>query len=266
MDKHNHLNNPTMRKKLVIGNWKMHLNTHQASLYVHKLADTIPAQREVEVVLAPNFLVLQSLSLQVNHRQFKLAAQNCYWRDEGAFTGEVSATMLHGLTQYVIVGHSERRHIFNEHDKDIRHKVAAVVRNKMKPVLCVGETAAERADGETSHVIHDQLVSGLLNVTSEEIPEIVIAYEPVWAIGTGDNAHPEDVAEVAKLIRKQIASLYGKSAADSVRILYGGSVKAENSRDYARTGAIDGFLVGGASLDAHEFAGIVDSVREKKGK
>jgi len=255
-----------MRKKLVIANWKMNLNTHQASLLLHKLADTVPVQREVEIVLAPNFLVLQSLSLQVNHRQFKLAAQNCYWRDHGAYTGEVSATMLHGLTQYVLVGHSERRHIFGEHDKDVRHKVAAVIRNKMKPVLCVGETAAERADGETAHVIHDQLVSGLLNVTSEEIAEIVVAYEPVWAIGTGDNANASDVSDVAKLIRKQIASLYGKATADAVRVLYGGSVKAENASDYIASEAIDGFLVGGASLNAQEFAGIIQATRNKNAK
>jgi triosephosphate isomerase len=133
----------------------------------------------------------------------------------------------------------------------------------MTPVLCVGETAAERADGESAHVIHDQLVSGLLNVTSEEVAGIVIAYEPVWAIGTGDNALPSDVADVVKLIRKQVSSLYGKATADAVRILYGGSVKAENSNDYARNGGVDGFLVGGASLDAHEFAGIVESAREK---
>lgn len=255
-----------MRKKIVIANWKMHLNTHQASLLTHKLADAIPVQREVDIVLAPNFLVLQSLSLQVNYRQFKLAAQNCYWRDEGAYTGEVSATMLHGLTQYVLVGHSERRHIFNEHDKDVRHKVAAVIRNKMRPVLCIGETAAERADGETAHVIHDQLVSGLLNVTSEEIGDIIIAYEPVWAIGTGDNALPTDVVTVAKLIRKQISSLYGKAAAASVRVIYGGSVKSANASGYIDNDVIDGFLVGGASLNAHEFAGIVESTRAKNAK
>jgi triosephosphate isomerase len=174
--------------------------------------------------------------------------------------------MLHGLTQYVLVGHSERRHIFGEHDKDVRHKVAAVIRNKMRPVLCIGETAAERTDGETTHIIHDQLVSGLLNVTSEEIKEIVIAYEPVWAIGTGDNASADDVDNVAKLIRKQIASLYGKTAAAEVRILYGGSVKAENAGEYAKSDVIDGFLVGGASLNAQEFAGIVEATRAKSTK
>jgi triosephosphate isomerase len=265
MEKHNH-NQELMRKKIVIANWKMHLNTHQASLLLHKLAETIPVQREVDIVLVPNFLVLQSLSLQVNYRQFKLGAQNCYWRDEGAYTGEVSATMLHGLTQYVLIGHSERRHIFNEHDKDVRHKVAAVIRNKMKPVLCIGETAAERAEGETNHVIHDQLVSGLLNVTSEEIGDITIAYEPVWAIGTGDNALPSDVENVAKLIRKQVSSLYGKTAAANVRVLYGGSVNAENAAGYVKNDNVDGFLVGGASLNAHEFAGIVESTRAKNAK
>lgn len=251
------------RKKLIVANWKMHLNTHQASLYLHKLSELIPVKRSVEVVLAPNALALQSLSLQVDHRQFKLAAQNCYWRDEGAFTGEISATMLRGVTQYVIIGHSERRHVFNEHDKDIRHKVAAVIRNSMKPILCIGETAAERSNDETLHVIHDQLVSGLLNVTSEEIKDIVIAYEPVWAIGTGDSARPDDVREVVKAIRKQIRSLYGRAAADDIHILYGGSTNAENAASYLEIEGVDGFLVGGASLKAKEFASIVETAALK---
>ena len=247
------------RKKLIAANWKMNLNTHQASLYLHKLSTLIPVRRNVEVVLAPSMLALQSLSVQVDHRQFKLAAQNCYWRDEGAFTGEVSATMLRGVAQYVIIGHSERRHIFNEHDKDIRHKVAAVIRNNMQPILCIGETAAERSNNETLHVIHDQIVSGLLNVTSEEIKDIVIAYEPVWAIGTGVSAHPEDVAAATKAIRKQIRSLYGKSAAEQVRVLYGGSVTAETAGGYLSVEGVDGLLVGGASLKAKEFASIVEN-------
>lgn len=251
------------RKKLIAANWKMNLNTHQASLYLHKLSTLIPVRRNVEVVLAPNMLALQSLSIQVDHRQFKLAAQNCYWRDEGAFTGEVSATMLRGVVQYVIIGHSERRHIFHEHDRDVRHKVAAVLRNNMKPILCIGETASERADGETMHVIHDQIVSGLLNVTSEEVKDIVIAYEPVWAIGTGNSARPEDVQEVVKVIRKQIRALYGRQAADDVRVLYGGSTTADNAPGYLQVKGVDGFLVGGASLKAKEFASIVQSAHAK---
>lgn len=249
------------RKKLIVANWKMNLNTHQASLYLHKLSTLIPVRRNVEVVLAPSMLALQSLSIQADHRQFKLAAQNCYWRDEGAFTGEVSATQLRGVAQYVIIGHSERRHIFNEHDKDIRHKVAAVIRNRMKPILCIGETAVEHSNNETLHVIHDQLTSGLLNVTSEEIKNIVIAYEPVWAIGTGVSAHPEDVASATKEIRKQIRFLYGKTAAEDVQILYGGSVTAETSPGYLSVDGVDGLLVGGASLKAKEFASIVENAR-----
>lgn len=247
-----------MRKKLIVGNWKMHLNTHQASLYLHKLSEVVGTHRDVEAVLCPNFLVLQSLSLQVNRRQFKLGAQNCYWRDEGAYTGEISATMLHGLVDYVIIGHSERRHVFGEHDKDIRHKVQAVIRNKMKPILCIGETAHERIAGETMHVIHDQLTSGLLNVTSDETKDIVIAYEPVWAIGTGEPVKPADLAAVTAAIRKQVKALYGVKASEEIRILYGGSVNADNAASFVTVDGVDGFLIGGASLKANEFASIVE--------
>lgn len=253
-----------MSKTLIVGNWKMYHNTHQASMLLHRLSEKIKTHTDVEIVIAPNFLVLQSLSLQVNHRQFKLAAQNCEWRDEGAYTGEVSATMLHGLVKYVIVGHSERRHIYGEHHVDIRKKVQAVIRNNMQPILCIGETAAERTDGETKHVIHDQLVSSLANVTSDEIGSVAIAYEPVWAIGTGQSALPDDVAHAVALIRKQITSLYGKAAADAVRILYGGSVHGDNAADYLALPGIDGLLVGGASIKADEFARIASSAHRRE--
>jgi triosephosphate isomerase len=252
-----------MTKKLIVANWKMNLNMHEASLFVHRLAKEVAIHNDVEVVLCPNLLTLQSLSLQINHRQFKLGAQNAYWRDSGAFTGEVSATMLHGLVKYVLVGHSERRHVFHEHDKEIRHKVQAVVRNRMTPILCVGETAAERADGETMHVLHDQIVSGLLNVTSEEVEDLVIAYEPVWAIGTGNNALPRDVAAATEVIRRQVASLYGKKAAEKVRVLYGGSVSADNAGDYLGVQGVDGLLIGGTSLNANAFSSIVETAHEK---
>lgn len=252
-----------MKKSLIIGNWKMHHNMHKASMFLHSLARQVQPHRDVEAVICPNFLVLQSLSLQINHRQMKLGAQNCYWRDEGAYTGEVSASMLSGLVDYVLVGHSERRHVFGEHERDIRHKVQAVVRNNMTAVLCIGETAHERSDGETKHVIHDQLVSGLANITSEEIDRVVIAYEPVWAIGTGNVADPIDVEEAAKLIRKQVSSLYGKEAGESARILYGGSVKDSTAESFLGLENIDGLLVGGASLDAHQFANIVEIAHNK---
>jgi len=244
-------------KTLIVGNWKMNLNMHEASLYVHQLSKLVKIHRDVEVVLAPTSLTLQSLSLQVNYRQFKLAAQNFYWRDQGAYTGEISASQLRGVVQYALVGHSERRHIFNESDKDIRAKVQAAIRNHLRPVLCIGETASERADGETHDVLHDQLIGGLANVTSEELAQIVIAYEPVWAIGTGQNAHPGDVSSAIRAIRSQIRHLYGDTAANTIQVLYGGSVKAESAADYLSLPEVDGLLVGGASLEAHTFAEII---------
>jgi triosephosphate isomerase (TIM) len=249
-------------KKLIVGNWKMNLTTQEASLYVHKLAGMVKVRRDVEIVLAPTLLALQSLSLQVDRRQFKLAVQNLYWRDHGAFTGEVSAAQLHGIVNYAIVGHSERRHIFNETDKDTRNKVQAALRNRITPILCIGETASERAMGETIDVIHDQLLGGLANVTSEELEGVVIAYEPVWAIGTGDNALPADVIKAVSAIRNQIKHLYGAPAVKTLRILYGGSVTASSAADYLAIDGIDGLLVGGASLDAHAFTEIISKAHE----
>lgn len=244
-------------KTLIVGNWKMNLTTQEASLYLHKLAGMVKVHRDVEVVLAPTLLALQSLSLQIDRRQFKLAVQNLYWRDHGAFTGEVSAAQLHGIVDYAIVGHSERRHIFNESDKDTRNKVQAALRNHIHPILCIGETAGERALGETNDVLHDQLVGGLANVTSEELERVIVAYEPVWAIGTGDNAVPADVKKAVTAIRAQIKHLYGADAAASIRILYGGSVTADSAADYLATDGVNGLLVGGASLDANGFDEII---------
>lgn len=246
------------RKKLIIGNWKMNLNIHEASLFVHHLAEKIAVHRDVEVVLAPTALALQPVSLQINRRQFKLAAQNFYHRDQGAFTGEVSAAQLRGLVEYGIVGHSERRHVFHEHDKETRAKVQAAIRNHIRPVLCIGETAHQRTEGETNDIIHDQLVGGLANVTSEELENVVIAYEPVWAIGTGNNASPTDVAKAVKAIRGQVRHLYGEAAAESIRVLYGGSVKPESAATYLQVEGVDGLLVGGASLELQAFTSIVD--------
>lgn len=246
----------------------MNLNVGEASLFVHKLGEKVKRTRDVEVVLAPTMLALQPVSLQIHHHDFKLAAQNFYWRDDGAFTGEVSANQLRGLVQYGLVGHSERRHIFNESGKDIRAKVQAAFRNNIIPVLCVGETAGERAVGETNDILHDQLIGGLSNITSEEVEHLVIAYEPVWAIGTGNNATPADVEAAVKAIRSQIRHLFGVEPAKKVRILYGGSVTADNATSYMNTPGIDGLLIGGASLNVHTFATIVNQAHEltSKGK
>lgn len=247
-----------MSKKLIVGNWKMHFSVGQASLFLHKLDQMTPIYRDVEAVLCPNTLALQSLSLQINHRKFRLGAQNCYYEDAGAFTGEVSATQMRGLVHYIIVGHSERRHIFNETNKEIALKVQAVLRNGIQPILCVGETKHERREGETARVIHDQVTSGLRNVSSDEIERIVIAYEPVWAIGTGDYASTDDATKAAKLIRKHIRALFGDKAAEAARVLYGGSADGSNAGDFLRAEGIDGLLIGGASLKARVFADIIE--------
>lgn len=245
-------------KKLIIANWKMNFDMHEASLYLHKLSKLVKNHKDVEVVLAPSTLTLQSLSLQVNLKQFKLAAQNFYWRDTGPYTGEVSATQLRGIVQYALVGHSERRHIFSENDKDIRNKVAAAIRNNIRPVLCIGETAWEHANNETQDVLHDQLAGGLANITSEELEKIVIAYEPVWAISAGKESTlvdvlPSDMSLAVNAIRGQIKHLYGEKASQSIQVLYGGSVTTDSVADYLAISGVDGLLVGWASLNANTF-------------
>lgn len=254
-----------MRKILVVGNWKMHLNASQASLLVHRLQERIKLYRDIEVVLAPSMLTLQPMSMQIDRRKFRLAAQNAYHVDEGAFTGEVSFTMLRDLVHYVIVGHSERRHIFGEDLDTIRDKVAAAVRNEITPILCVGETMHERTSGETKQVLHDQLMTGLHNLTSTEVREVVIAYEPVWAISNGkDFAHhevpvPEHVAETVGYIRGYVRDVFGPRAASHVRVLYGGSTTPDLVRPFLEVDGIDGFLVGGASLNYSQFSDIVNN-------
>ncbi len=241
----------------------MNLTIHEASLFIHKLAEIVEPSKTVEVVLAPPMLALQPVSLQNPHHEFKLAAQNFYWRDMGAYTGEVSAAQLRGLVKYALVGHSERRHIFGEHGRDLRNKVQAAYRNQIIPVLCVGETASERAAGETNDILHDQLVGGLSNITGEEVMSLVVAYEPVWAIGTGDSAMPHDVEAAAKAIRSQVTHLFGAEAGKKVRVLYGGSVTVDNAGSYLAAEGVDGLLVGGASLDVRAFASIVNKASQQ---
>jgi triosephosphate isomerase len=250
-----------MKKKLIVGNWKMHLNTHQASTLVHRLHENIQAHRDVEVVLAPTMLTLQPISLEIDRRKFRLAAQNAYQKDEGAFTGEVSFAMLRDLVHYAIVGHSARRVYFQESLEDVRDKVEAAVRNEIVPIICIGETKDERNAGETKQVIHDQLTTALANVTSDDIENIVIAYEPIWAISTfnGETARPDDMQKAIDFIRFQIRELYGDKAAKAIRVLYGGSVTGEDARSYLALKGCDGVLVGAASLNYKQFSTIVDS-------
>jgi triosephosphate isomerase (TIM) len=246
---------------LVVGNWKMHLNTHEASVLVHRLSQQIKVHRSVEVVLAPSTLSLQPISLEIDRRKFRLSAQDAYYKDEGAYTGEVSFTMLRDLVHYCIVGHSARRIYFSESLDLVRDKVQAAVRNGIVPILCVGETKQERDSGETRQVLHDQVTTALANLTSEEIRDVVIAYEPVWAISTFDAevSKPDDMQKAIAYIRKQIEELYGKKAAAEVRILYGGSVNDHDARAYMELDGCNGVLVGAASLNYKQFTGIVDS-------
>lgn len=255
-----------MRKTLIAGNWKMHLNTHEASLLLHRLHERIDVHRDIEVVLAPSMLNLQPLSLELDRRKFRLAAQNAYYKDEGAFTGEVSFAMLQDLVHYAIIGHSERRIYFGETLDVVRDKVQAAVRNRITPILCIGETKPEREAGETKQVIHDQLTTALANLTSSDIENIVIAYEPVWAISTFDGvlAKPHDVDVVLKLIRYEITELYGSKAAAAVRVLYGGSVDEHIAGGYLALDDCDGALVGSASLNYHKFSAIVDTAYRQR--
>ncbi len=253
-----------MGKKLIIANWKMNLGINEGSLFVHKLDTLIGKHPDVEVVIAPTLLTLQPLHLQVQHHHFNLAAQNFYWKDNGAFTGEVAAAQLRGLAKYGLVGHSERRHIFGERGKELRNKVQAAFRNDIIPVLCVGETANERADNETNDILHDQLVGGLSNITSEEAEKLVVAYEPVWAIGTGKIPTPGDIQRAVRAIRSQIKHLFGAETAEKVRVLYGGSVNVDNASSILCTEGVDGLLVGGASLEVHGFAEIIKKAQNDK--
>ncbi len=258
----------TTKRTLIIGNWKMHLNTSQASLLLHRLHERIKIHRDIEVVLAPSMLVLQPLSMQIDRRKFRLAAQNAHYKDEGAFTGEVSFTMLQDLVHYVIIGHSERRIHFHESLEEISQKVAAAVRNGITPVLCVGETKEERHSGETKQVLHDQITTALAHLTAAEVAGMVIAYEPVWAISTfgGELAKPVEIQKHFEFIRHQIKELYGPKAAKAVRILYGGSVDDQLAAGYLEIPGCDGVLVGGASLSYHKFSGIVSAAYRLQAK
>lgn len=249
-----------MKRTLVIANWKMHLNTSQASMLLHRLHERTKILRDVEVVIAPSSLLLQPLSMQIDRRKFRLAAQNAYHKDEGAFTGEISFTMLKDLVHYTIIGHSERRIYFGEDLEVVRDKVAAAVRNEITPILCVGETHHERVEGETNQVLHDQITTALSNLTADEVGDIIIAYEPIWAISTfgGEVAKPDDISKAFAYIRRQIEDLFSKKVSQRVRLLYGGSVDDHSVGSYLGLEDCNGVLVGSASLNYHKFSGIID--------
>jgi len=248
------------QRTLIVGNWKMHLNVQQSSLLVSRLHEHIAMHRDIEVVLAPSLLSLQPISLEIDRRKFRLSAQDAFDADEGPQTGEVSFAMLEGLVHYSIIGHSARRIYFGETLQQVRDKMQACVRNKITPILCIGETKQERLAGETRRVLHDQLTTALTHLTAAEVADLVIAYEPVWAISTfqGEKSRPSDMQQAFVYIRDQVEALYGAKAAQAVRVLYGGSVDAHDAALYLELEDCDGVLVGAASLNYKQFSEIVN--------
>ena len=254
-------------KTYIVGNWKLNFTVGEASIYLHKLQKKIANYRDIEVVVAPTALCLQPLSLQLDRSKIKMAAQNAFYRDFGAFTGEISFAELNGLVNYCIIGHSERRYIFHEDDKMIAKKMAASLRNKIRPILCIGETESERAFGETADVIRDQLLGGLSEVGEDEISKVLIAYEPVWAISSTKDAKiatPDEIADVVKMIRDNLKEVYGAKVAEEVPVLFGGSVKPTNAGAYLTVPGVNGLLIGGASLILDQFTDIIEVAKRVK--
>lgn len=246
------------RIPLIAGNWKMHGTLHEAIALVDALRSRAGTFSDRQALVAPPFPVLAAVSERCAGSSLLLGAQNVYWEDKGAFTGEVSGQMLRSVgCTHVLIGHSERRQLFGETDETVARRLRAAVRNKLTPILCVGETLAERETAKTMHVIEQQVRAALAQLSGDDSDSLVIAYEPVWAIGTGKVATPDQAQEVHRAIRGFVEDLTGASVAGAMRILYGGSVKPDNIDDLMRQPDLDGALVGGASLDADSFLRII---------
>lgn len=251
------------RNKLIVANWKMNLSVPESTVLLEKyLGDIKPGLSEV--VVCPSFLEIYSANKVLAGSDIRIGAQNVSWEDFGAYTGEISASMLKGFAGYCIVGHSERRVHFGETDKVVAKKAAALVSHGITPIICIGESLHERMDGLTKLVVAGQAEASLTDLTGAEIEKSVIAYEPVWAIGTGHVCEPKKAVEVVKNIRNLVKILHGEKVAEGVRILYGGSVNEKNIASLVKEDEIDGFLVGGASLDPDIFAHICDTVEGRK--
>ncbi len=247
-----------MHKPFIAGNWKMHTTIGEGVELVIKLRELLRGIEDVEVVIAPPFTSIYHLHFLVADSPIKLAAQDVFWEESGAYTGEISAKMLKDVgCEYAIVGHSERRRYFKETDQDVNRKIMALLKEGLKPIVCVGETLEEREEGKTIRVVRGQIKGALRGLGPGGIKDVVIAYEPVWAIGTGRNATPEQAEEVHNSIRELLYDQFGMDATQDVRIIYGGSVKPDNIDSLMAQPNIDGALVGGASLKAEDFARIV---------
>ncbi len=246
------------RRPLIAGNWKMHKTVAETLAYIEAFKPLVAGVDDRDIMIAPPFTSLDAAQRVLEGSSIALGAQNCHWEEEGAFTGEISPRMLADIgVSYVIIGHSERRHLFGETDEMIRKKVEAVLRHELIPILCIGETLEEREAGKTLSVLEKQLKEGLKDFSAGDLKDLVIAYEPVWAIGTGKTATPEQAEEAHAFCRRILAEMFDADFAEKIRILYGGSVKPENIVGLMARPDIDGALVGGASLKPDVFARIV---------
>ena len=251
-----------MRKPIIAGNWKMNKTLAEAVDFAKAVKGAVPSNDVVDSVIGSPALFLASLAEELKGTDVKVAAQNAYWENTGAFTGENSPAAIADLgVQYVIIGHSERREYFHETDADINKKAKAIFANGMIPILCCGESLETYEDGKTAEWIESQITAGLEGLTDGQVSNLVIAYEPIWAIGTGKSADATIADEICGVVRQTVEKLYGQAVAQAVRIQYGGSVKPENIAEYMAKENVDGALVGGASLEAASFLALLDAVK-----
>ena len=247
-----------MRRKVIAGNWKMNMLPNEAMAFIEQLTPLVKDTKHEVILCVPYTDLFYSL-LTAQGTNIKIGAQNMHWEEKGAYTGEVSGKMLKSIqVEYVIIGHSERRQYFAETDETVNKKIKAALQNELKPIVCVGETLEQREAGEAQNIIKMQTKLALAGLSKQQMQNVMIAYEPIWAIGTGKTATSNDANESIKAIRKQISELYGEEVAQNTIILYGGSVKPENSKELFSTSDIDGGLVGGASLKVEDFERIIN--------
>ena len=250
------------RRPLIAGNWKMYKTPGEAQETAKQLVQNAGAVTDVDMMIAPTFIALAAVYEAIENSPIALGAQNLYWEDEGAYTGEISAPMLKSAgCRYCIIGHSERRQFFGETDETVNKKIRAAIKADLQPVFCVGETEKEREAGQTLSILDKQIKKGLEGLVSQQLDSLIIAYEPVWAIGTGKTASDDQAQEVHRFIRSLVKDNFGQALADSIRILYGGSVKPANITSLMAMPDIDGALVGGASLNAESFSQIIQFKR-----
>jgi triosephosphate isomerase (TIM) len=255
-----------MRKKIIAANWKMNMTLAESARFIESLLLDVGDVRDVEIVIVPPFTAIAKVAELLEKAQnITVGAQNMHWERNGPFTGEISAALLRDLfVRYIILGHSERRTLFGETDEIVNRKVRAAHEATLRPIVCIGETLAQREKGDVQKILAMQLHGSLAEFTEKELHETVIAYEPVWAIGTGQNATPEQAQEAHAFIRQTLREMFDETSAERVRIQYGGSVKPENARTLMTQPDIDGALVGGASLDPRSFAQIVKAARDEE--